>query len=62
MRQLSNKEITGVSGAYAFGDFSKAIFNNFKTLLDNLFKGKAEHFPLVPVPRPEEPGLPIKIK
>ncbi|CAI2431370.1 hypothetical protein [Serratia proteamaculans] len=59
MRQLSNKEITGVSGAYAFGDFSKAIFNNFKTLLENLFTKKEWWDGPFQIPQTNTPGLPI---
>jgi hypothetical protein len=62
MRELNNKEVENISGAYAFGDFTKAVLSGLGALFANLFKDKIQTWPEMISPRPESSALPIKTK
>jgi hypothetical protein len=61
MHQLNNKETADISGASSFIEIGNITLDEFKALWKGpLVENKAEYFPLVPVPRPTEFGLPVE--
>jgi hypothetical protein len=47
MRELNNKEVASISGAYSFGDFTKAALSGLGKLFENIFKNKIQTWPEV---------------
>jgi hypothetical protein len=47
MRELNNKEVASISGAYSFGDFTKAALSGLGKLFENIFKGGNPAWPRV---------------